>query len=298
MNLEYCKELIVLADFLNFGKAADKLYITQSTLSKHVAAAEKEAGFRIFDRSTSHVVLTEGGKVFIERLKEMVATYDLGVYQGKSKQDSAPTQIRIVGPLLNGSLMAYIIEACAKLQKSEYVAQTLLSDTGVRDTCDRIRAHQADIAIAFRYNEPDEGVFRRHLCDIPFGIVCRKSHRLAQIEHLTFNDIIGEKIISYPLSDRSSYHSFVNQVCMKHNIEPSIQHLDDQYLCFPDDEDLIIFGIYFPGYSHYGDDFVVRALSDDSDVFQVDVIRRIEEESAARQAFFDAIVEAANAPNA
>ena len=59
MDISYCNELVVLADCLSFSQAADRLFITQSTLSKHVATAEKEAGFRIFDRDTTKVELTE-----------------------------------------------------------------------------------------------------------------------------------------------------------------------------------------------------------------------------------------------
>ena len=65
MDISYCNELVVLADCLSFSQAADRLFITQSTLSKHVATAEKEAGFRIFDRDTSKVELTESGRAYI-----------------------------------------------------------------------------------------------------------------------------------------------------------------------------------------------------------------------------------------
>jgi DNA-binding MarR family transcriptional regulator len=86
LNLEYCKELIVLADLLSFSKAAERLYITQSTLSKHVAAAEREAGFRIFDRTTSHVALTEAGRIYIDYLRQVVDRYDLAIYYGKNQE--------------------------------------------------------------------------------------------------------------------------------------------------------------------------------------------------------------------
>ena len=59
MDIGTCRELIELAECLNFHKAANRLFITQSTLSKHVIAAERELGIRIFERNTQKVALTE-----------------------------------------------------------------------------------------------------------------------------------------------------------------------------------------------------------------------------------------------
>ena len=82
MDISYCNELVVLADCLSFSQAADRLFITQSTLSKHVATAEKEAGFRIFDRDTTKVELTESGRAYIERLREVAKKYEQAVSEG------------------------------------------------------------------------------------------------------------------------------------------------------------------------------------------------------------------------
>ena len=79
MELSCCREILVLSRCLNFGDAAEQLYITQSALSKHVAAAEKELGFRIFDRSTTKVELTEAGEVFVENLHDVLESYDRAV---------------------------------------------------------------------------------------------------------------------------------------------------------------------------------------------------------------------------
>ena len=290
MNLDYCKELIVLADLLSFRKAAEQLFITQSTLSKHVAAVEKEAGFRIFDRSTSHVALTEGGKVYIEYLREVIIKYDMAVFHGKSRQDSSVPQIRLIGPLLNDAILAPILAACTRLKESGHKIQTLMSDIGVRDAHDRIRNNLADIAISFRYSNQEDDLFAQDLFDIPFGILCKKTHRLAQKEYLSFEDIVGEELISYPFKDRESYHNYVDQVCLKHGIPLCRHYTEDNYFPFFDDENTVLFGVYYPGYSKYGDTYCSRALDDRSDVFTIEVIRRVLEDRPAVCDFFDAIV--------
>lgn len=65
MELSYIKEFIVLAEYKNFSKAAEELYISQPTLSKHIQAMERELGGKLFNRSTHGVSLTEFGELFL-----------------------------------------------------------------------------------------------------------------------------------------------------------------------------------------------------------------------------------------
>ena len=65
LNLDYFREFTVLSDTLNYWEAADRLYLNQSTLSKHIIAPEKEIGYPLFTRSTRHVSLTAYGQALL-----------------------------------------------------------------------------------------------------------------------------------------------------------------------------------------------------------------------------------------
>ena len=78
MNIKYLEEFLTLADTLNYSEAADKLYISQSTLSKHIIAIENELEFHLFDRDTRHISLSESGKAFYGYAKTIVNTYRNG----------------------------------------------------------------------------------------------------------------------------------------------------------------------------------------------------------------------------
>ena len=55
----------------SFSQAAKNLYLSQPALSASVKKVEKELGITIFDRSTSPIVLTEEGKVYIESIEKI-----------------------------------------------------------------------------------------------------------------------------------------------------------------------------------------------------------------------------------
>jgi DNA-binding transcriptional LysR family regulator len=67
MTLQLIEQAIVLGDTGNFARAAERLGITQPTLSRNIAALEKKLGVRLFDRGRSGVAPTVFGRAVIER---------------------------------------------------------------------------------------------------------------------------------------------------------------------------------------------------------------------------------------
>lgn len=76
MNLQYLKEFIRLAKHNNFLEAAEELYISQSTLSKHIQSLEKELDVQLFTRSTRNVQLSPYGKIYLPYAQQLVTDYE------------------------------------------------------------------------------------------------------------------------------------------------------------------------------------------------------------------------------
>ena len=72
MNLKQLEAFVQVAEGGSFSKAAKKLYLTQPTISAHVAALEKELNVRLFDRNTKEVSLSEDGKDLYKYARQMV----------------------------------------------------------------------------------------------------------------------------------------------------------------------------------------------------------------------------------
>lgn len=63
METLYLQEYVQVANLGSFTAAAVELHLTQSTLSKHIAALEREYGVELFTRNRRGVRLTEAGRV-------------------------------------------------------------------------------------------------------------------------------------------------------------------------------------------------------------------------------------------
>lgn len=68
----FCK----VAETGSFSRAGEAIYLTQPTVSGHIASLEQEVGLRLFDRLGRRVALTNGGQIFYRYAKEIMRLRD------------------------------------------------------------------------------------------------------------------------------------------------------------------------------------------------------------------------------
>ena len=69
MNIQQFKYVLAVVDSKNFEMAAERCFITQSTLSTMIVRLEDEIGIKIFNRKTKPVSITTEGEKIIDRLR-------------------------------------------------------------------------------------------------------------------------------------------------------------------------------------------------------------------------------------
>lgn len=77
---------------------------TQPTVSKALAALEKDLGVRLMERSTAGLALTDQGQRFYERAKHVAEEYDEAVAQARGSTDQASGLVRMNAPVAFGQL--------------------------------------------------------------------------------------------------------------------------------------------------------------------------------------------------
>lgn len=73
MTLKQLEVFVAIAETGSFSKGGEKSGITQSTASQHILGLEEELGIRLFDRSRGGALLTEAGKLFLNRAGKILS---------------------------------------------------------------------------------------------------------------------------------------------------------------------------------------------------------------------------------
>ena len=95
MKTENLYEFLILSKTLNYSKAAENLYISQSVLSKHIQEMEKELGTKLFSRSTHGTVLTQSGMLLAQKAAHLIDQCNTAARCIKTEEFTATGEIHI-----------------------------------------------------------------------------------------------------------------------------------------------------------------------------------------------------------
>lgn len=194
MNDQQLQIFLSVAACRNFTAAADQLFLSQSIISYHIRALEKELGFSLFDRTTHSVSLTPAGESFYRSVRELNIRYQEALENAKriAVQDDNTLRIcftRPTSPAMMGRILSclYQIPDLGRLEvvRRSYddVLQPLLQDT----------AHILFTSPRFFRKEP--GLCMRQYCRIRTACMMPTGHPLAEKESLSADDLSGQKLL-------------------------------------------------------------------------------------------------------
>jgi acetyl esterase/lipase len=79
IELRHLRAFVAVAEELNFGRAAERLYISQPALSRQIRALEQFVGCELLRRSTHRVELTIAGEALLDRARQLLLDVDEAV---------------------------------------------------------------------------------------------------------------------------------------------------------------------------------------------------------------------------
>jgi DNA-binding transcriptional LysR family regulator len=101
-NFSEAEAFLALADHQGFGAAALELGITQSTMSRRIAALESRIGHRLVERTTRRVALTEAGKSYAAELRDILLRLESADARVQNRVGEPEGLLRITMPAAFG----------------------------------------------------------------------------------------------------------------------------------------------------------------------------------------------------
>jgi DNA-binding transcriptional LysR family regulator len=214
----------------SFSAAAEALTLTQSAVSQHVAALEREVGLPLVERGTRPVELTEAGHALTRHATGIFARLD------GAEQELGEIAGRRDGRLRFGSfptaLATFVPPAFAQFRRAHAEVTLTVVDDHLQRLIPRLEAGELDLALIYDHEALPE-IAARDLERIPlfedvFRAVLPAGHRLARRRRLELSDLAGEPWIGGAAT--SAWFRIVGHACRRAGFTPQIGFASDDYV--------------------------------------------------------------------
>lgn len=181
MTLTELRYIVTLAQERHFGRAAEKCFVSQPTLSVAVKKLEGELNMAIFERSKSSVSPTPMGEKIIQQAEKILAESRILKELAETGKDQLNSPLKVgaiftIGPYLFPHLVPQTYQQAPQMPLFIEESYTAVLRRQLRE------CELDAIIIALPFNEPE--VMTRPLYDEPFVVVMPKDHELAKLKHI------------------------------------------------------------------------------------------------------------------
>lgn len=217
MELRHLRYFIAVAESLNFTRAAERVHITQSTLSHQIRQLEEEVGKDLFDRRGKRVVLTEAGESFLAYATRALGVIDQGLSELKQTVVPMTGTVRIgTTPTFN---MGFLPDCIALFLKQNATVKIVVEELSGDAITEGLKARRLDVGIAYRPERQKEIRFEP-LFNEELALVVPHGHPLAKRKRLRVAELHREAMVLLPNS--FSTRRLLNECFRAAGAEPNV----------------------------------------------------------------------------
>ncbi len=217
MDFRKIEAFLTVAKTGKYTEAADKLFVSQSSLSKQMSQMEKELGVKLFKKTRNGVELTQAGLDFYSYAHKALPEYQRAVSRLQMYREGATYPVRL------GALPLTEEYGIADALSSYWVRNTSVQleffERSQEDLISKLERHKIDLAIVRgEMLDPLSFAFTPLVKD-ELVLVCSSKHPLANREVVSISDLRNEQFIL--LEEKSDVTQIFRRACERAGFCPN-----------------------------------------------------------------------------
>jgi DNA-binding transcriptional LysR family regulator len=219
LDLKSLNCFVVLAEELHFGRAAEKLHISQPPLSLKIRALETELGLQLFQRSSRRVELTHSGHILLIEARRVLRDAEQLVKLATSLELGEAGSLAIgFNALLAYRLMPQLVSAFSERYPQVKVT---LHEMVSSEQVVALMEHQIDVGLL---RPPLPSGFRSlSLGSEEMMLFLPAKHPLAKQETVSLASVAGEPMLMFSRGESSYLHDLAMQMCTEAGFAPVVR---------------------------------------------------------------------------
>lgn len=211
MTLQQLKYVIGIAEAGSLNKAAEKLFISQPSLTSTIHDLENELGITIFNRTGRGVTLTNDGTEFLASARQLYMSY-LNLKEKYGDNGSIKKKFGVSTQHYSFAVKSFV-EMVKKFGTNDY--EFAIRETKTREVIDDVASLKSEIGILYLSDFNRKAITSllkskdldfHHLINCKAYVYLWKGHPLAKNKEITFAQLEDYPCLSFEQGDEASFY--------------------------------------------------------------------------------------------
>lgn len=219
MELRHLRCFIAVAEELHFARAAERLHIEQSPLSRAIKELEEELGVQLFVRTTRSTRLTRAGQLFMDHVPRVFTALQQARDSVKAAANGFHSQLRVA--LSDGIPPSRFSTFLALCREEEPNIEIRLFEIPLAQQIKGLRDDLYDLGFA-RSNDVGDGLIAEAVLEDPFMVAVPARHPLLAYKRVPLEEVLRHPLVLVDPQACEGYARQIERVLRRIDQEPMI----------------------------------------------------------------------------
>lgn len=219
MDFRHLKSFLVLAEELNFSRAAERLHIEPSPLSRTIKELESELGVVLFKRNRRGTRLTYPGRVFLCEVRHVFLALDNAKKSVRAAASGYHSTLRIA--LSDGAAIPHLSAILAHWRVNVPDVAIRVAEVPLFEQLRGLRSDVFDVGFSRSKDVGDE-IDAKEIWHDSFMVVMPIRHPLLVHKNIPLNELLKYPLVMTHPDFLTGYSRQVNQLLRSANTEPLV----------------------------------------------------------------------------
>lgn len=210
---------VALAEEAHFAKAAERMHISQSALSRSISAMEATLGVRLFERTSRRVTLSEAGRTYLPFATRILFEFDAARAAAQRAQSGFSGTVTI--GYMDLAIVSFLPDLIARFRKAHPDIEVQLRYGWSDRQKDDLSAERIDIGFIVG-SYPARDTVSAVVAEQKLVAILPARHPLAARKEISVRELANELFIQGTKTEWRSLNDAVTAFCASHGFLPSV----------------------------------------------------------------------------
>lgn len=223
LDLQQLRCFVAVAETGSVARAAERLHLSASPLSRQVMALEARLGLTLFIREGKRLRLSAPGRRFLPQCQSLLAQAERVALQAREEAQGLSGQLSI-GYVDSALFQGVLPRAVQALKARRPKLRIRLQAMRTEEQFVALRGGVIDVGFAHRAPSPETGLASQRVARDSFMLAMPATHALVRVRTLRAKDLAQEDFLCVSPVTSPQGHAELLAACQRFGFTPNIQH--------------------------------------------------------------------------